>query len=316
MAEGPPWLLEAAVACAQRAVATQRQQTPQAARPSRVQPAWHRQRLDPPPSAALPQVDMTGKPRSAVHVPYFLSKKRYDAEQVRARCVLAWASRVAALRGVSLHSARRRRSNVCLWSPRGSPLLYHRLHGDAVAAAAPPFLRARPSTTRRARAPNPRLRAAGARAPQGKTIVSVMENPDFVKEVARRFPNREAAKLLVGDADGRPDSGAMDALALLDEEGYGGLVGRVGVLGRLVRVRVESRPRRARVSVFPSLPGDTVYCTCLHCTVCVRTPPHFFGPVSLEPVHPSAPARPWPPRDSRPRPLPAARAARARRWLT
>ncbi|KAI8467074.1 MAG: hypothetical protein J3K34DRAFT_482510 [Monoraphidium minutum] len=111
------------------------------------------------------QVDAAGKPRGAVHVPFTLSSKRYDAEA-------------------------------------------------------------------------------------GKTIVTTRPNPDFLKEVARRFPDAEAARLLVADADGRPDSGAMAALEALDDAGYGRLVGMVGGFRRFLWFFDMKLARRPPVGAF------------------------------------------------------------------
>lgn len=55
------------------------------------------------------------------------------------------------------------------------------------------------------------------RAPQGKTLVVTAPNEDFLAEVVRRFPDREASQLLVMDANGRDT--AQDALVALEEAG-------------------------------------------------------------------------------------------------
>ncbi|WIA20153.1 hypothetical protein OEZ86_013798 [Tetradesmus obliquus] len=51
-------------------------------------------------------------------------------------------------------------------------------------------------------------------------------NPDFVRQVEKRFPNKDAAKLLIACADGRQYS--IDVLEALDEAGYSNLVGLRG----------------------------------------------------------------------------------------
>lgn len=51
------------------------------------------------------------------------------------------------------------------------------------------------------------------------------ENPDFVSQVEKKFPDKES-KLLIGCADGKRY--AMDALMALDEAGYTNIVGLRG----------------------------------------------------------------------------------------
>ena len=48
------------------------------------------------------------------------------------------------------------------------------------------------------------------------------ENPDFIKQVEKKFPNKEAP-ILIGCSDGRAYS--MDALMQMDEAGYTCLAG-------------------------------------------------------------------------------------------
>ena len=50
------------------------------------------------------------------------------------------------------------------------------------------------------------------------------ENPDFIKTVEKKFPNKEH-KILIGCSDGRAYS--MDALMQLDEAGYTNIAGSV-----------------------------------------------------------------------------------------
>lgn len=50
------------------------------------------------------------------------------------------------------------------------------------------------------------------------------DNPDFIKTVEKKFPNKES-KILIGCSDGRAYS--MDALMQLDEAGYTNLAGKL-----------------------------------------------------------------------------------------
>ena len=52
------------------------------------------------------------------------------------------------------------------------------------------------------------------------------ENPDFIQNVEKSFPDKENIKLLVGCSDGRQYT--MDALMALDEAGYVNIVGLKG----------------------------------------------------------------------------------------
>lgn len=52
------------------------------------------------------------------------------------------------------------------------------------------------------------------------------DNPDFLKQVEKRFPNKETAKLLVACANGTQYS--IDVLEQLDEAGYVNIVGLKG----------------------------------------------------------------------------------------
>jgi len=61
---------------------------------------------------------------------------------------------------------------------------------------------------------------------KGKKILEKSDNPDFVAQVEKRFPNKDEAKLLIACSDGRKYS--MDALIALDEAGYQNLVGLKG----------------------------------------------------------------------------------------
>jgi rhodanese-related sulfurtransferase len=61
---------------------------------------------------------------------------------------------------------------------------------------------------------------------KGKRVLEKSDNPDFVAEVERRFPDKEEAKLLIACSDGRKYS--IDALEALDEAGYVNLVGLRG----------------------------------------------------------------------------------------
>lgn len=90
--------------------------------------------------------------------------------------------------------------------------------------------------------------------------MAVAPNPDFLSQVARKFPDPEAALILVADADGRPDSGAQDALELLDEEGYGRLVGVVGGFRKFLRVfdmKLARRPSRGAFVEDPFSEGSS-----------------------------------------------------------
>lgn len=59
-----------------------------------------------------------------------------------------------------------------------------------------------------------------------KKTIKKENNPDFVKQVEKRFPNKEEAKLLISCSNGRQYS--IDALEALDEAGYVNLVGLRG----------------------------------------------------------------------------------------
>ncbi|KAL3149922.1 hypothetical protein ABBQ38_013286 [Trebouxia sp. C0009 RCD-2024] len=60
---------------------------------------------------------------------------------------------------------------------------------------------------------------------QGKKVVQKQDNPDFVKMVEKKFPDKET-KLIIGCSNGRQYS--MDALMALDEAGYFNLAGLRG----------------------------------------------------------------------------------------
>jgi hypothetical protein len=60
---------------------------------------------------------------------------------------------------------------------------------------------------------------------QNKKVVVREENPAFIAEVEKRFPDKET-RLLVGCSDGKAYS--MDALGALDEAGYTNLVALKG----------------------------------------------------------------------------------------
>jgi hypothetical protein len=68
--------------------------------------------------------------------------------------------------------------------------------------------------------------------------------------VARRFPDREGAQLLIADADGREGSGAQEALEDLEAAGYARLVGLVGGLRRFLRVFDMKLARRPATGAF------------------------------------------------------------------
>lgn len=61
---------------------------------------------------------------------------------------------------------------------------------------------------------------------QHKKILQKQDNPDFVSQVEKKFPDKENTKLLVACSNGRRYS--MDALMALDEAGYVNLVGLKG----------------------------------------------------------------------------------------
>jgi hypothetical protein len=90
--------------------------------------------------------------------------------------------------------------------------------------------------------------------------VTTRVNEGFLSEVARRFPDRESARLLVADADGRPGSGAQEALELLDDSGYACLVGLVGGMRRFMRVfdmKLARRPTRGAFVEDPWSEGSS-----------------------------------------------------------
>ncbi|KAK9838750.1 hypothetical protein WJX74_002624 [Apatococcus lobatus] len=60
---------------------------------------------------------------------------------------------------------------------------------------------------------------------QNKKVFEKSDNPDFVKTIEKRYPDKET-KFLVGCSDGRKYS--LDALGALDEAGYGNLAGLKG----------------------------------------------------------------------------------------
>lgn len=60
---------------------------------------------------------------------------------------------------------------------------------------------------------------------QQKKVVKKEDNPNFVAQVEKRFPDKEA-KLLIGCSNGKAYS--MDALMALDEAGYTNLAGLKG----------------------------------------------------------------------------------------
>ncbi|KAK9902888.1 hypothetical protein WJX75_009856 [Coccomyxa subellipsoidea] len=60
---------------------------------------------------------------------------------------------------------------------------------------------------------------------QKKKVVKKEENPNWIEQVKKKFPDTET-KLLIGCSDGRTYS--MDALMALDEEGYTNIVGLKG----------------------------------------------------------------------------------------
>lgn len=68
------------------------------------------------------------------------------------------------------------------------------------------------------------------------------DNPDFVRMVEKKFPNKEA-KLIVADSDGR--TYAIEALEALDEAGYTNMVGLKGGFYSWYRV-FDNNGRRRR----------------------------------------------------------------------
>ncbi|DBA86354.1 hypothetical protein WJX79_004408 [Trebouxia sp. C0005] len=60
---------------------------------------------------------------------------------------------------------------------------------------------------------------------QQKKVVKKEDNPDFLKQVEKKFPDKET-KLLIGCSNGRAYS--MDALMALDEAGYTNIAGLKG----------------------------------------------------------------------------------------
>ncbi|GAB4816661.1 hypothetical protein N2152v2_003707 [Parachlorella kessleri] len=63
-------------------------------------------------------------------------------------------------------------------------------------------------------------------AQERKKEVVKEDNPDFIAMVEKRFPNKDAAKLLVACSNGTAYS--IDALEMLDEAGYVNIVGLKG----------------------------------------------------------------------------------------
>ncbi|CAM6124578.1 unnamed protein product [Calypogeia fissa] len=59
-----------------------------------------------------------------------------------------------------------------------------------------------------------------------KKVLVKTDNPDFLKQIQKKFPDPETAKILVGCSNGRTYS--MDALVALDEAGYVNIVGLQG----------------------------------------------------------------------------------------
>jgi hypothetical protein len=66
--------------------------------------------------------------------------------------------------------------------------------------------------------------------------------------VAKRFPDRDAATILLADADGR--SGGQEALSVLEDAGYINLAGLAGGFKRFSRVFDMKLARRPSQGAF------------------------------------------------------------------
>lgn len=61
---------------------------------------------------------------------------------------------------------------------------------------------------------------------QKKKVLIKTDNPDFIKQIQKKFPDPETAKIIVGCSNGRTYS--RDALMALDDAGYANIVGLAG----------------------------------------------------------------------------------------
>eukprot|EP00955_Chlamydomonas_euryale_P092873 364743-Chlamydomonas_euryale.AAC.72 len=93
---------------------------------------------------------------------------------------------------------------------------------------------------------------------QGKSVVTVSDNENFLRDVMQKIPDKSKAALLVADADGR--SGGMEALEVLDRAGYENLVGVVGGFRKFWRVwdaKLARRPARGAFREDPWSNGSS-----------------------------------------------------------
>ncbi|EFN55379.1 hypothetical protein CHLNCDRAFT_134453 [Chlorella variabilis] len=83
-------------------------------------------------------------------------------------------------------------------------------------------------------------------AEQGKKVAEKEDNLDFIAQIEKRFPDKDAG-LVVGCSDGRTYS--IDALELLDEAGYWNLVGLKGGFNSWFRV-FDNKGNRRRTGEY------------------------------------------------------------------